>query len=117
MPTTYLFTTQELALLMQRSPAISALSVEQRLEVDQKISDSKSSAAQQLYAILLQERETYRQIQTEYLAITNKIMADFQNEITHLKTAKLRSQQANTEQKAAQAEALTIESLLKTLNN
>lgn len=117
MTATYLFSAQELNQLIQRSRAMSGLSVQKRIDVLAKISDADSPSAHQLYEILITERDVYKQIERDYLQKTSLIMTEFQSEITHLKTEKLRNQQQETEQKAAQAESQTAEALIKSLNN
>ena len=117
MAATYLFSSQELQQLIQRSRAMSGLSAEKSSEVMGKIADSSSPSAHQLYEILIAERDVYKLIERDYLQKTSLIMAEFQTEITHLKTEKLRNQQQETEHKAAQAETQTAEALIKSLNN
>jgi len=117
MPATYLFSPLELKQLISRSRAMAALSQEKRDDVLNKITDVNSLPAQQLYQILITERDVYKQIERDYLQKTNEIISEFQNEITHLKTEKLRNQQQQTEQRAAQAESQAAEALIKSWNN
>lgn len=116
MAATFLFTTQELQSLVNRSKAMATFSAEDKAKILANTGATDSPKAQELYQILTQERDTYRNIERDYLNRTNAILQDFHNEITHLKTEKLRAEQKKTESAAAQAEAETAESLLKKLN-
>ncbi|MCC6643251.1 hypothetical protein IT411_00720 [Candidatus Peregrinibacteria bacterium] len=116
MPATFLFTTQELEQLINRSKAMATFSAQDKAKILHGVTSPDSAKAQELYQILIQERDTYRSIERDYLSKTNAILQDFHNEITHLKTEKLRAEQQKTESAAASAEAETAEALLKKLN-
>lgn len=117
MASTFLFTTDELQNLIARSKAMATFSAEEKAKILSNTAAPDSPKAQELYQILIQEKDTYRQIERDYLTKTNAILQDFHNEITHLKSQKLRDQQQATEAEAMQAEAQTAESLLKKLNS
>lgn len=117
MAPTYLFSAQELHQLIMHSRAMMALNADIRAAVLGKVANPTSIEAHQLYEILISERDTYKTIERDYLQKTNTIMTEFQSEITHLKTEKLRDQQQQTEQKAAAAESETADALIKSLNN
>ncbi len=117
MTATFLFTTDELQKLIARSKAMATFSETEKSRVIANTAAPDSPKAQQLYQILTQERDTYRQIERDYLTKTNAILQDFHNEITHLKSQKLRDQQQATEAEAIKAEAQAAESLLKNLNS
>lgn len=117
MASTFLFTTQELQALIARSKAMSTFSETEKSKILANTAAPDSPKAQQLYQILIQEKDTYRQIERDYLTKTNAILQDFHNEITHLKSEKLRAAQQATEAEAMKAEAQTAETLLKNLNS
>lgn len=115
MSATYLFTTQELATLITRSKAMAHLSPENLAEVTRLTESPTSPKSQALYRILIAERETYKQIEKEYLQESNKIVAEFQIEITAQYTEKLRQEQRSAEHKVKHAEAQAAQELLNTL--
>lgn len=115
MPAIYLFSTQELTTLIAKSKAMAHLSPEIQTLVVELTHSPDSPKAQSLYRILIAERETYKQIEREYLQESNKIVAEFQIEITAKYTEMLRQQLRNAEQKLKHAQAQIIQELIDSL--
>ncbi len=116
MAVTYMFSTQELQNLIARSKAMARLSPDLQSQVDRSLGNPTSPKAQALYRILIDELQQYKEIEKEYLQESNKIVAEFQVEITAKFTKKLREEHHQAEQKARQAEDNTAQKLLNSLN-
>lgn len=116
MATKYLFTISELMNLINDSVAMREMEVSKREIVIAEVQNVESDKAQQLYAVLITEKESYKKIDSDYIKGTAKVMEDLNVTISGLKHHDLADQINKAEAAAQKTEDVAAEEILKSIN-
>ncbi len=109
------FTFEDLLKLILKSPAMKSLPEEEMKAVVSRSRDVNSQKARQLFEALMWEQEEYKKITHEYIRTTDRIMADFKNDVTDMKTRTLHEEREKAEKMAVEKEQEAAQAILKSI--
>jgi hypothetical protein len=115
MPAQYQFTFEELVRMVMKSAAMRSFKGEELRLILEQSRNPQSQKAQALFAALDREQKEYKNIRSEYINTTGKIMQNFNNDVTGIKNAELHKVREKAEEQAAQKEEEIAKSILQNI--
>ena len=115
MPAEYQFTFEELVRMAMKSAAMRSFQSEELHVILEQSRNPQSEKAQALYAALDKEQKEYKNIRTEYISTTNKIMLNFHNDVTGIKNSELHKERERAEERASKKEKEIAKTILQNI--
>ncbi len=115
MPAKYQFRFEELVRMVIKSAAMRSFNSNELHLILEQSRNPQSEKAQALYAALDREQKEYKNIRSEYISTTNRIMLNLNNDVTGIKNSELHKERERAEEQASKKEAEIAKTILQNI--